>query len=129
MRRTPLLALVLTAAGLASLAACGTPDDSDAGGSPDGPITVEALIARSTDTPVAVTGLLYAADGTVELCSAVLESFPVQCGKPAVELVGVDVTSVEGTTSEQGITWKEGFEVTVERDAEGRFVVVEAATE
>lgn len=93
-----------------------------------GPISVEQLLARSADTPVSVTGLLYDASTGTRLCGAVMESFPVQCGKPFVDLVGLDIATIAGTTTEQGITWKEGIVLSVERTDTGSFAVIEADT-
>jgi hypothetical protein len=90
-----------------------------------GPITVEQLLERSADTPIAVQGFLHADRNVTRLCAAVLESSPPQCGEPAAELVGLDLASVAGTTTDQGITWKEGAVLNLERAADGRFDVVD----
>jgi hypothetical protein len=96
---------VLAAIGLlAALTGCGSggdqPTTSDAGG----PITVEQLLARSADTPVAVQGLLLVDQGVARLCAAILE--------PSAELAGLDLSTVEGTTTAHGVTWKEGAVLT-----------------
>jgi hypothetical protein len=90
-----------------------------------GPITVDQLIERSADTPIAVQGFLHADGNAARLCAAVLESYPPQCGEPAVELVGLDLASVAGTTTAEGITWKEGAVLNLARAADGRFDVVD----
>jgi hypothetical protein len=87
-------------------------------------LTVEQLLARSADTPVAVAGLLHVEQGVTRLCAAILESYPPQCGEPSAELVGLDLSTVPGTTTAGGVTWKEGVVLTVERAADGRFAVV-----
>jgi len=110
---------------LAALTGCGfdsdRPTTSDAGG----PITVEQLLTRSSDTPVAVQGLLHVDQGIARLCAAILESYPPQCGEPSVELIGLDLAAVKGTTTADGVTWTEGAVLNLERAADGRFVVVD----
>jgi hypothetical protein len=129
-RRTSSLRRVLAAVALtASVAACSSdlerPVTSDGGG----PITVAQLLARSSDAPISVQGLLLVDQGSARLCGAILESYPPQCGAPSVELVGVDIVAIDGTTTVEGITWKEGAVLILERAADGRFTVVDAAAE
>lgn len=126
-RRTfRLLVMALSFGAAAVLVACGDDDTSepvttDAGG----PITVQQLVERSADTPVAVQGLLHVSDGVTRLCGAILESYPPQCGEPSVELVGLDLATVEGLTSAEGVTWKEGAVLNLERADDGRFTVLD----
>ncbi|MBK9179433.1 MAG: hypothetical protein IPM45_07600 [Acidimicrobiales bacterium] len=82
------------------------------------------LVARSADTPVAVRGLLHVSPEAVRLCGAVMESHPVQCGQPWVELVGLDVSTIAGTTTAEGVTWRESVVLDVVRDVDGRYRVV-----
>ncbi|MFC5930275.1 hypothetical protein [Cryobacterium melibiosiphilum] len=112
------VAVVLVVAGLGTLAAC------SGGTAADASISVDELVSRSADTPVSVTGLLYDDSSGTRLCGAVMESFPVQCGGPSVDLVGLDMTTVSGTTSDQGITWKEAVVLTVQRTGSGSFTVL-----
>ena len=120
---------LLAGVSLVSMTACGSsgcspnPGTSASSGA-SAAITVEQLVARSADTPIAVQGLLHIDHGTARLCAAILESFPPQCGEPSVELIGLDPTTVAGTTTAQGVTWKEGTVLTVQRAADGRFTVV-----
>ncbi len=110
-----LLAVLLV--GATVFTACGD-DDSPA----DSPVlTVEQLVARSADTSIEVQGFIIDQDGMTRLCAAVMESFPPQCGEPAVELVGLDLTQVAGTQTDQGLIWKEWAVVTVQRRQDGRF--------
>jgi hypothetical protein len=120
---TPALVLALV---LPACAAAATTSTSS--GDASGPaITVDQLVARSSDTPIVVQGLLISHDGVVRLCAAVLESFPPQCGGESVELTGLDPASVPGVTTEQGVTWKEGAVVQVQRTQDGRFAVLAVA--
>lgn len=68
--------------------------------------------ARRAGGRQAVRGTLLARDGEARLCSAILESFPPQCGEPSLLVHGLDFDAVEGTTSADGVTWSEG-EVTI----------------
>ena len=105
--------------------ACGSGD-----GAIDGPIiTVEDLVARSADSPIAVQGFVLDQDGVTRLCAEILESYPPQCGEPSVELVGLDLAAIAGTQTEQGVTWKESVVVTVQRRQDARFVVTSVASD
>ncbi len=92
---------------------------------PQGPITVEQLLARSADTPIAVRGRLYSTDGVVRLCGAISAARPPACGDPSVELVGLDLASVDGTTTLDGVTWKEDVVLNLARAGDGRFTAVD----
>jgi len=105
--------------------ACDAGDDGTS--TPQDAITVEQLVARSSDTAVPVRGLLLVSNGTVRLCAAVLESYPPQCGEPSVELVGVDLSVIDGLTTANAVTWKEGMVVTVQRRQDARFDVLSDA--
>lgn len=112
--------LIVLVIGLTALTACG--DDDSAADVPT--LTVEQLVARSSDTPVTVQGFLIDREGASRLCAAILESYPPQCGEPAVELVGLDLDQLAGTQTDQGATWKESVTVTVQRRQDARFDVL-----
>jgi hypothetical protein len=100
-------------------------DDGGRDGAPSGRvITVDQLVARSSDTSVTVRGLLVVSNGSIRLCAAVLESYPPQCGEPSVELVGLDLASIDGLTTANAVTWKEDMVVTVQRRQDARFDAV-----
>lgn len=122
-RRT-LLAVLLVGGGMLSLTACA---GTGSGAGTSGPITVQQLVDRSAGTPVDVQGLLHVSSGVTRLCAATLESYPVQCGKPSVELVGLDIEAVTGTTTAEGVTWKEGIILNVERTDDGSYTVLSVA--
>ncbi len=127
-KRFRAVAVLTVALGMVSaVAGCGD-DDTDGGTGPTSPldpITVQQLIERSADTPIAVQGFLYGDEGATRLCFAILESFPPQCGEPAVELVGIDLATIEGTTTASGITWKEHVVLELKAEADGRFTVID----
>jgi hypothetical protein len=112
--------LAVLVVGASVLTACGG-DDSPA----EVPaLSVEQLMSRSADTPIAVRGFLVDQERVTRLCEAILESYPPQCGEPFVELVGLEVAELAGTQSDQGITWKESLVVTVQRRQDARFDVL-----
>ena len=84
-----LLALVILA-----LTACGGGDKES------GPMSIEDAIRADGQTVVVEGGIVAMDGGPVQLCSALLESYPPQCGKPALELQGLDLDSLELATSE-----------------------------
>lgn len=110
---------------LAALDGCGSDSDRPATSDAGGPIAVGRLLERSSDSPVVVRGLLHVERGIARLCAAILESYPPQCGEPSVELVGLELASVDGTTTADGVSWKEGAVLNLERTADGRFAVVD----
>ena len=117
VRRVLFSLLVITLA-LAAVA-CGNDDGEDTGGAPSEPsspsggsaLTVgEALEAGGT---VTVRGTLFVSDaGGIELCDAILESFPPQCGEPSVQVAGLDLSTIELESSPDGaVSWAEGVEL------------------
>ncbi len=68
-----------------------------------GPLTVPE--ARSASGSHSVAGLLVADGGVVRLCEVLLESFPPQCGGASIEIRGLDLTTVIGLRTEQGVSW------------------------
>ena len=80
--------------------ACG---DDDGAGSPalSSPATIGVDDAADHDGEVVVLdGFLLAAPEAVHrLCSALAESYPPQCAGASVEIVGLDVFSITGTTT------------------------------
>ena len=75
------------------LAACG-------GGAPNGDsVSLEDALGAEGKT-VIVEGSIVAIEGEpVRLCYALLESYPPQCGQPALELRGLDLDVLELVTS------------------------------
>ena len=78
---------------LLGLAGCGADED----GSAQGPLTVEQALSSSPEEPVTVTGFVVAPEGQpVRLCSALLESYPPQCGEPSLVVEGLDLDAIAG---------------------------------
>jgi hypothetical protein len=104
---TKTVRLTLTAFVLAAtlaVAACGgsDPDAAPAPGEPPAPpleLTIEEVLDSPPEGLVTVTGFVIASEGQpVRLCSALLESYPPQCGEPSLVVEGLDLGSVPGLT-------------------------------
>jgi hypothetical protein len=117
MRRLlPLLAVL--AAGVA-LAGCGGAEEpgaqppSSGAPIPGGGLSIDEAIASSLPGPLQVKGFIVAPEGEpVRLCSALLESYPPQCGGSSLVVEGLDLAAVEGLTSTDDpslaqVTWSE----------------------
>jgi hypothetical protein len=91
--------LLLLAAALAlalALAACG----GDEGGAPVGELTIQEATASTLAGPLTVKGYIVAAEGQpIRLCTALLESYPPQCGQPFLVVEGLDLATLEGLSS------------------------------
>jgi hypothetical protein len=85
MKTIPLVLSVL----VLTLAGCG--GEGDAG---EGPLSPEQALDASGE--VTVEGSLIAVEGEpVRLCSAILESYPPQCGEPSLEVRGLDLDTLD----------------------------------
>lgn len=93
-------------AALAALAAAGCGDD-EAGAGDDGPLTVAEALEHEGRDAVTVEGLLLADQNGTYLCSALAESFPPQCGAPAVTVSGLSLTAIDGVSEEGQVRWRE----------------------
>jgi hypothetical protein len=86
--RLALLALMVLV-----LAACGD------GGQDGGLMSIQDALRAGGQTVVVEGGILAIDGGPVRLCYALLESYPPQCGEPALELRGLDLDALELETS------------------------------
>ena len=115
------LALVPTLAFALAAAACGggstpaglpaaTTGAAPSAGTPipGGGLSVEEALASTLSGPLMIAGQLVAAGDEVRLCSALLESYPPQCGGASLLVLGLDLASVEGLQTAGGVTWTEG---------------------
>jgi len=91
--------------------------------------TIEQAIASTLQGPLMVKGYLVAPEGgPVRLCSALLESYPPQCGEPSLVVEGLDLATVEGLaqTSEPDlaqVTWSDA-EISILGDVEDGVITV-----
>ena len=92
-------AIVLSALALGA-GACGD-DDGDASTAPNRPpaIGVDEAAAHDGEAVVLEGFLLAAPEAVHRLCSALAESYPPQCAGARVEIVGLDVFNISGTTT------------------------------
>ena len=91
-------------------AACGD-DDSDVGSGPisgvgQGISIGEALTTNLTG-PLLINGLLHAQNDQVRLCEVLAESFPPQCAGKSLVVQGLDLTTIDGLTSQGSVTWSD----------------------
>ena len=82
---------------------------AEGGGNGDAGISVaEAIAHQATDDLVSVAGALFVdADGTVQLCEAIAESFPPQCGGQRITVQGLDLATVPDLQAANGVRWAE----------------------
>ena len=103
-----LLAVVIVAIVVA--AACGDNDD-DLGSGPIssvGPsISIGEALTSNLDGPLLVNGILHARNDDVRLCEILAESFPPQCAGRFLMVQGLDLTTVDGLTTEGSVTWSD----------------------
>ena len=93
----PALLLVITLS-----VACGG-DDSNELETVDTQTEIGQVLEAAEGSEVTVSGFLIAdRDGNTRLCSALLESFPPQCGGDRIDLLGLDASSVPNTSTPQG---------------------------
>ena len=110
------LALLLVAIAGSLLLAAACDDDEDAvapAGTPPasavGPgISIAEALASTLDEPLLVNGFLVVQGERAELCEALAESFPPQCGGDSLSVEGLDLDAFEGLSTEQDTTWSEG---------------------
>jgi hypothetical protein len=70
-------------------------------GGEEGPLTPAE--AREASGSVTVEGALIAIEGEpVRMCSAILESYPPQCGEPSLEVCGLDLDSLDLSSTRPG---------------------------
>jgi len=82
-------ALALVVAGCGSDEG-GTSDDGASAGAaiPGGGLTIQEALETTAEGPLVVAGYLIEQGGELRLCSAILESYPPQCGEPSLEVRG-----------------------------------------
>lgn len=115
------LLLLLTAVILASLmaTACGDDGEDFAIGEftygdfvPDKPIrgvgpgiSISEALAANIAGPLLINGLLHVQNSQTRLCESQAESFPPQCAGKYLVVDGLDLTTMDGLTTEGSISW------------------------
>lgn len=143
-KRVPYLVLLALVLALAS-AACGGSEESsrsdDAAGAspsagapiPGGGLTIAEALASKLDGPLMVKGFLVAPDEQpIQLCSALLESYPPQCGGDSLVVEGLDLATVDGLTKTDDpslaqVTWSDS-EISVLGSVEDGTLAVSATS-
>ncbi|MEE9247805.1 MAG: hypothetical protein V3U79_03815 [Dehalococcoidia bacterium] len=103
-----LLALVAIASVVA--AACGDDDDDLVSGPTIGVgpgISIGEALTSNLTGALLINGLLHAQNGQVRLCENLAESFPPQCAGRFLVVEGLDLTTMDGLTSEGSVTWSD----------------------
>jgi hypothetical protein len=97
-------ALVLVA--LAALAAgCGTAGESSAPARTQPPVTsFEEARSAEDGMRVELGGAVYADDRPMQLCDALAESYPPQCGH-GIPLAGIEWEALPAVRRASGVTW------------------------
>ncbi len=72
---------------------------------PDDSIDIATALERSSSGLLTVDGFLVVADDTPHLCSALTESLPPQCGEPSAIVEGLDLQTVPGLVTSDGVAW------------------------
>jgi hypothetical protein len=91
--------------------ACGDDDGDDDGFEEGSLVAIEDVTGTDVDVEVRVRGPAFRVAGTTRICSAILESFPPQCGEPAVVVVGWDIDTDARAQTEGDVTWVEDVEL------------------
>ena len=107
------LILVLAVATIVSAfaAACGddngqlTPGPISSGVGPG--LSIDEALTSNLAGPLLINGHLHAQDGQVRLCELLAESFPPQCGGTVLVVQGLDLTTMNGLTSDGSVTWSD----------------------
>lgn len=118
-RRYGVLVIAVTAL---TLAACGDDNGAGNGTPPEGPlppvtsgpvsavgpgISIAEAIAFGPAEPLLVNGFIVATQDQVRFCSALFESYPPQCGGDSLRVEGLDLATIEGLTTAEGVTWSD----------------------
>jgi hypothetical protein len=107
----------IVARGLVALAtllplSCGEEGGDDPSLEPGSLVAIGDVLGTDVDVEVRVRGPVFRMAGTTRICSAILESFPPQCGEPSLVVEGWDIDADERARTEGGVTWVESVELT-----------------
>ena len=99
---------------LGSLAACAKSSGGGSGATtPPSPIPITQASAAADGTEVTVTAGLVAPSGAAaKLCDAMTMSIPPQCVGDGLEVVGLDLSTVPGASTDANVTWAPHVTVT-----------------
>jgi hypothetical protein len=111
--RTGVVARGLVAGVLAALlpVACTDDDGDDAEFEEGSLVAIEQVTGTDVDVEVRVRGPAFRVAGTTRICSAILESFPPQCGEPSLVVDGWDIDTDAQAQTAGDVTWVEDVEL------------------
>jgi hypothetical protein len=89
----------------------------------DGSVPVGEAVAAGIQGPFLMSGYYVADADGAQLCEALAESFPPQCGGTSIRLDPADAPAGATTTSEGEVTWSEE-PISVEGQIDGDVFVV-----
>ena len=89
----------------------------------DRTLSVKEALRAKGGGPVRVRGILIADGNEVRLCSAILESYPPQCGRPWLVVRGLDVVGDSNMEQAKGVAWTSREATLVGRVDEGILTV------
>ena len=96
---------------IASLVAAGCGDDGDSVPDPVsgvGPgISISEALTTDIVGPLLINGQLHVQNSQARLCETLAESFPPQCAGKFLVVKGLDLTTIDGLTSEGSVTWSD----------------------
>ena len=102
----------------------GSPPPSSISSAGPGISIGEAFTSNLTG-PLLVNGHLLAQDAQVRLCEWLGESFPPHCGGRSLVVQGLDLTTMNGLTSQRSVTWSDHL-VQILGTVEGEVLTVAA---
>ena len=71
----------------------------------DGGLTISEALETDATGIIAVKGFVVAVGDQVQLCEALAESFPPQCGGPSIQLDGLDQIDPDELKTEGDVSW------------------------
>ena len=109
MKKILVFLAVVTIASVVA-AACGDDDDDPVSGPTIGVgpgLSIGEALTSNLTGPLLINGLLHVQNGQVRLCESLAESFPPQCAGRFLVVEGLDLTTMDGLTSEGSVTWSD----------------------
>ena len=113
MKRILVLLAVMTIASVVA-AACG--DDGDPGPSPVsgvgpgisiGEASIGEALTSNLTGPLVINGFLHVQHDQARLCEGLVGSLPPLCAGRFLVVLGLDLTTIGGLTSEASVTWSD----------------------
>jgi len=70
-------------------------------------ISIGEALTSDLKGPLLINGQLHVQNGRARLCEVLAESFPPQCAGRFLVVAGLDLTKIDGLTSEGSVTWSD----------------------